>query len=172
MNQLANLAKLAVESYVKERKIIEAPKDFPKEFFERRAGTFVTIEKDGELRGCIGTYAPARKNIIKEIIYNAVAASTKDYRFGPIQENELPFLSYTVYVLSGPELVKNPETLDPKKYGVMVKASSGFKCGLLLPNLDGVDTVDQQIAICCQKGGINPKQEKITIYRFTVEKYQ
>jgi len=191
---LKELAKLSVETYIKERKIISPPPDLPKESLERRAGTFITIErfdkltarKNSELRGCIGAYLPTRKNIAEEIIYNAIAAATEDYRFGPIQKEELPQLSYTVYILSEPELIKDINELDPKKYGIIVKTApisypngtdvvfNGHfiaKTGLLLPDLEGVDTIEKQIFIACQKGGIDLQREKITIYRFTVEKY-
>lgn len=169
MGSLVNLAKSAVENYVKDGKIIEPPKNFPKEFLKKRAGTFVTIEKNGELRGCIGTYLPLKQNIAEEIIDNAIAAAAKDYRFGPIIEDELSGLSYAVYILSKPVLAKNTKELDAKKYGVIVK--TGTKCGLLLPCLDGVDTIEQQISIACKKGGISQEKEKILIYKFTVEKH-
>ena len=184
---LKELAKLGVETYVKERKIISPPPDLPEEFLKRRAGTFITIEKNGDLRGCIGTYLPTRKNIAEEIIYNAIATATEDYRFKPIQKEELPQLSYTVYILSEPELIKDINELDPKKYGIIVKTvpinypnSTGAvfnghlvaKTGLLLPDLEGIDTIEKQIFIACQKAGIDPRKEKIIIYRFTVEKYQ
>jgi AmmeMemoRadiSam system protein A len=187
MKSLVSLAKQAVENYIKEGKIISPPADLPEEFLKRRAGTFVTIEKNGELRGCIGTYLPTRINVAEEIIHNAIAAATEDYRFGPIREEELPYLSYTVYILSYPEPVKDIKELDSKKFGIIVKTGPfaypdqenvvfdgviPYKTGLLLPDLEGVDTVEQQISICCQKGGIDPIREKIFIYRFTVEKYR
>lgn len=186
MENYTSLAKLAVESFIKEKKIISSPPDLPKEFFEKKSGTFVTIMKNNELRGCIGTYLPIRKNIAKEIINNAIAAATEDYRFNPITKEELPYLSYTVYILSEPELVKDISGLNPKKYGIIVKTTPIFsgqrsevmfngitppKSGLLLPDLDGIDTVEQQLSIACQKGGIDINKEKILIYRFTVEKY-
>jgi len=185
MNPYVLLAKSAVESYIKEGKIIAVPDDLPEDFYKKRSGTFVTIEKEGRLRGCIGTYLPLRENIAEEVISNAIAAATEDYRFGPIQKEELNFLSYTVYILSEPELVKDIKELDQKKYGIIIKtvplSPSGdvvfnghfvAKTGLLLPDLEGVDNVEQQIAIACQKGGINLVQEKILIYKFTVEKYK
>jgi len=185
MDLLVSLAKLAIETFIKEGKIISPPKDLPKEFFEKRAGTFVTIEKNGNLRGCIGTYLPIRKNIAEEVISNVIAAATEDYRFGPVKKEELPSLSYTVYILNEPELVKDLKELDPKKYGIIVKtvpiSPSGdvvfnghfvAKTGLLLPDLKGIDTIEKQITIACQKGGIDPQREKILIYRFTVQKYQ
>jgi AmmeMemoRadiSam system protein A len=188
MNPYVSLAKQAVESYIKENIVIIPPKDLPKEVFERKAGVFVTIYKiqntKYELRGCIGTYSPTRKNIAEETIYNSIAAATEDWRFGPLQPAELDYLSYTVYILGEPEPIKDLKDppkfseeefrrlgLDPKKYGIIVKAISGNKTGLLLPDLEGVDTVEKQISIACQKGGIEPK-EKIIIYKFIAEKYK
>ncbi|PIR02742.1 MAG: AmmeMemoRadiSam system protein A [Candidatus Nealsonbacteria bacterium CG_4_9_14_0_2_um_filter_37_38] len=184
---LVNLAKKAVETYVVEEKIIPLLSELRGEFLDRKSGTFVTIEKNGQLRGCIGTYLPTKENIAKEVIHNAIAAATEDYRFGPIRKEELPQLSYTVYILNEPELIKSIKELDPKKYGIIVKTipivsprgtdvvfngHMPHKSGLLLPDLEGVDTVEQQISIACQKGGINPIAEKIVIYKFTVEKYE
>jgi AmmeMemoRadiSam system protein A len=195
MHPLVSLAKQSIETFIKERKIISPPKDLPKEFLERKAGTFVTIEKNGNLRGCIGTYLPLRENIAKEIIHNAIAAATEDYRFGPVEKEELPYLSYTVYILNESELVKDLKELDPKKYGIIVKTvpivanlhefeheytrmdvvfNGHFvpKTGLLLPDLEGVDTIEKQISIACQKAGIDFTKEKILIYKFTVEKFK
>jgi len=186
MNNYVLLAKLAVETYIKEGKIISPPENLPEEFLKKRVGTFVTIEKNGNLRGCIGTYLPIHKNITEEIIHNAIAAATEDYRFGSIEEKELPYLFYTVYILSEPELVKDISELNPKKYGIIVKTVpiaypntdvvfNGHtvpKTGLLLPDLKGINTIEKQISIACQKGGIDPQREKNLIYRFTVEKYQ
>ena len=170
MNPYILLAKKAVENYIQMGNIVSSPGDVPNEFLTRKSGTFVTIMKNGNLRGCIGTYLPTKENIAKEIIANAIAAATEDYRFGPIQKEELPYLSYTVYLLSKPELVKNIKDLDPQKYGIIIK--TGLKSGLLLPDLEEVDTVEKQISIACQKGGIDPTKEKILIYKFTVKKYQ
>jgi len=197
MHHLLILAKQVVENYIKKGEIISPPEYLPKEFLTRRAGVFVTIEKNLRglprsepkvlLRGCIGTYLPTRINIAEEIIHNAIAAATEDYRFGPIQKEELPFLSYTVYILSEPEPVKDLKELDPKKFGIIVKTGPftypnqenvtfdgviPYKTGLLLPDLEGIDTIEKQISIACQKGGIDPTKEKIFIYRFTVEKYK
>jgi len=171
MHPLVKLAKIAVENYIKEGKIIYSiPFKLPKEFLERKAGVFVTIEQNKKLRGCIGTYLPITKNVAEETIRNAISAATEDYRFEPITKEELSSLSYTVYLLNPPELIKNLKELNPKKYGVLVK--SRIKSGLLLPDLEGVNTTEQQLFIACQKAGINPEKEKIIIYKFTVEKYQ
>ena len=123
---LTGLAKQAVENYVKERKVISLPHNLPEEFLTRKAGVFVTIEKNLRglprsqaklvLRGCIGTYLPTQENIAQEIIHNAVAAAIEDYRFGPIQKEELSQLSYVVYILSEPELVLTKEVSDPPKF--------------------------------------------------------
>ncbi len=176
MHPLVALAKLAVETFIKEGKIISfVPPEIPKEFLEKRAGVFVTIMKNKELRGCIGTYLPTTQNIAKEVIQNAISAATQDWRFPPITKKELPFLSFTVYILSQPELVKDLKELDPKKYGIIVKSISDKetppKTGLLLPDLEGVDTIEKQISIACQKAGIDLKKEKILIYKFKVKKY-
>ncbi len=171
MNPLVALAGRAIEEYIKEGKIISPPADLPEEFLEKKAGTFVTIMKNGELRGCIGTYLPTRINVAEEIIFNAIAAATEDYRFGPIQEKELNSLTYTVYLLGCPEPVRDIKELNPEKFGIIVKTNP-YKTGLLLPDLEGVDTIEKQVSIACQKGGIDPVQEKIFIYKFRVIKYQ
>jgi len=192
MNDFTNLAKSTVETYIKEGKIISPPEYLPQEFFKKRAGVFVTIEKDGDLRGCIGTYIPTKINIAEEIIHNAVSSAVEDYRFGQIKPEELQFLSYTVYILNTPEPVKDIKELDPQKFGIIVKTGPlifsndpeslaqaekfdgkiTYKTGLLLPDLEGVKTTEQQLSIACLKGDINPQEEKIFIYKFTVEKHE
>jgi AmmeMemoRadiSam system protein A len=187
MNPYVSLAKQAVENYVKEGKVISSPEDLSEEALIRKTGTFVTIMKDGSLRGCIGTYLPTKENIAEEIIANAIAAATEDYRFGPVREEELPQLSYMVYILGEPELVKNIKELDPKKFGIIIKTTpitsldsndvvfNGHfvaKTGLLLPDLEGIETAEEQISIACQKGRIDPQKEGLIIYKFTVEKHQ
>ncbi len=167
---LAILAKEAIEKHVKNGKVTETAKNFPKEFLNKKAGVFVTIKKENKLRGCIGTYLPFYENIVQETINNAIAAAIEDYRFGAVQKEELPLLSYEVSVLSEPEFVKKLEELNPKKYGVIVKSKN--KSGLLLPDLEGVNTVSEQISIACQKANIDISQEKISIYRFTIKKYE
>jgi len=183
---LVQLARKAIEVYLEKGEIISPSNTLPKEFLEKKAGTFVTIMKNGKLRGCIGTYLPLRQNIAKEVISNAIAAATEDYRFGPIRKEELSYFSYTVYVLNEPELVKDISELNPKEYGIIVKTipitnpnstdvvfngHSPYKSGLLLPDLKDIDTSEKQISIACQKGGIDPQKEKILIYKFTVKKY-
>lgn len=142
--------------------------DLPHEITEKRAGAFVSIHKNGELRGCIGTIMATRKSLADEIVANAVAASTQDPRFPVVTEEELPFLEINVDVLSEPERVINYADLDAKKYGVIV--SSGRKMGVLLPDLEGVDTVEMQLNIAKRKAGIEP-DETFDIMRFSVERH-
>lgn len=160
----------SIELWIKERIVVDPWKDHsPQELLTRRSGAFVSLHKlDGALRGCIGTYLPTKANLAEEIRDNAIAAATEDPRFAPVSEKELNEIEVSVDILSEPEKVTDLDQLDPRKYGVIVV--SGFKRGLLLPDLPGVDTVEQQIAIAKQKAGIF-SDERITIYRFTVERY-
>ena len=170
---IVKLAKLAVETYILEGKIIAIPKGITEELLREKAGVFVTIEKEGKLKGCIGTYLPFKENIAQEIIANAIAAASQDPRFTSVAKEDLNKLSYTVYILGSPEPIKTLGELDPKKYGIIVKARDFLsRTGLLLPDLKGIDTVDAQVFIACQKAGINPKEEEILIYKFKAEKYQ
>jgi len=168
MHPLVKLAKETVETYVKEERVPPPPDELTPEMKEK-AGVFVSIHKSGELRGCIGTFEPAAKNVAEEIIQNAISSATRDPRFPPVGPEELKDLEYSVDVLTTPKPVKDKSKLDPKKYGVIVQC--GFRRGLLLPDLEGVDTVDYQIDICCQKGGIAP-DEPVKLYRFEVKRYK
>lgn len=138
---------------------------------KRKAGCFVTLhKKSGELRGCIGTINPTYKNLAGEIIGNAVAASQHDPRFKPVTLEELDDLEINVDVLSTPELIDSEKELDVKKYGVIVQAADG-RDGLLLPDIEGVNNIKQQIEIARQKAGI-AQDELINLYRFTVERHK
>jgi AmmeMemoRadiSam system protein B/AmmeMemoRadiSam system protein A len=167
MSPLVRLARETVETYVKGGKAPH-PEELTPEMM-LRAGVFVSIHKLGGLRGCIGTFEPTRQNVAEEIITNAISSATKDPRFSPITPNELNDLSYSVDVLTAPEPIPSQDQLDPKKYGVIVEC--GFRRGLLLPDLEGVDTVDYQIDVCRQKAGIAP-DEPIKLYRFEVKRYK
>jgi AmmeMemoRadiSam system protein A len=144
------------------------PDYLPEEALTRRAGTFVSLKKFGQLRGCIGTISATEENIAKEIIQNAISAAVRDPRFPPVTSSELKDLVYSVDILGETEDIDSPEELDVKKYGVIV--SSGYKKGLLLPNLEGIDSVDEQIWIAMQKAGIR-KGERIRLQRFEVVRY-
>jgi AmmeMemoRadiSam system protein A len=133
------------------------------------AGVFVCIKSHGQLRGCIGTITPVTESVADEILRNAVSVACEDPRFPPVRENELTDLVYTVDVLAPPEPIDSLEMLDVKRYGVIV--TSGHKRGLLLPNLDGVDTIDEQLDIAMQKAGIR-EGEPVLLERFEVVRYE
>ncbi len=161
------LARQTLESYLQNGKAADLPGDLD-EMLTGQAGVFVSLKKNGQLRGCIGTFLPVYENIADEIRHNALAAGLRDPRFSPVREQELPSLVYSVDILTTPEPCQK-EDLDPHRYGVIVR--SGNKSGLLLPDLEGVDTVDQQLNIALQKGGISPG-EKYSIQRFEVKRYK
>jgi len=167
LNPVVKLAKETVESYVREGKIPK-PKELTPEMRER-AGVFVSLHKHGQLKGCIGTFEPTRENVAEEIIANAISSSTKDPRFPPVTASELDDLEYGVDILTEPEPVADISQLDHKKYGVIVE--SGLKRGLLLPDLEGVDSVEEQIAICRLKAGISVG-EPVKLYRFQVRRFK
>jgi len=171
MHPLVSLAKQAVDVYVREGKTISTPSTLTPEM-QAQAGVFVTLHKFGELRGCIGTLEPTTGNVASEIIQNAISSATRDPRFPPVAPNELEdleYLEYHVDVLTEPVPVKDKKKLDPKKYGVIVEC--GWRRGLLLPDLEGVDTVAHQIEICRLKAGIAP-DEPIKLYCFEVKRYK
>lgn len=163
------LARQTINEYITNGKKLKVPEDIPEEMKKTRAGAFVSIHKNGDLRGCIGTILPTEKNVAAEIISNAISASTRDPRFPAITPDELSALEINVDVLGEPELISSPDELDVKRYGVIV--SSGYRRGLLLPDLEGVDTVEQQIAIAMRKGGID-RDDEITLHRFEVIRHR
>ena len=162
------LARETIENYVKQGKIITHPLGLPEEMINQKAGVFVSLKKNGNLRGCIGTFMHTQENIAQEIIKNAISAAVDDPRFSPVAASELGDLTISVDVLSPPEEISDISELDPKKYGIIV--SSGYKKGLLLPDLEGVDTAGEQVDITKRKAGIYP-DEKIKLYRFEVKRY-
>jgi MEMO1 family protein len=164
---LVKLAKEAVEKYVRQGECIE-PKELTPEMKEK-SGVFVCIKKGSQLRGCIGTFEPDKENVAQETISSAINAAVSDPRFRPVAPEELDELNYTVDVLTKPESIKSIKQLDPKKYGLIVEA--GFGRGLLLPDLPGIDTPEEQVAICQQKAGI-PSTSPVNLYRFEVKRYQ
>jgi len=163
---LTRLAREAVETFVRHGRVIE-PEELSGEMLER-AGAFVSIKKRGELRGCIGTLEATQANLALEVVRNAIDSATRDPRFQPVAPEELDQLSYSVDVLSPTEPVAGPEELDPKRYGVIVRL--GLRRGLLLPDIEGVNTVEEQIAIVKTKAGILP-EESPELLRFTVRRY-
>ena len=163
---LVDLARRTIEVYVREGREIE-PSALPPEL-PQRAGAFVSLHAHGELRGCIGTIEPSQPSLAEEVIHNAIMAATEDPRFPPVRPDELADLEISVDVLSPPEPIASPEALDPKRYGVIVQ--SGYRRGLLLPDLEGVDTVECQVDIARRKAGIG-RHEPVKLYRFEVQRY-
>ena len=167
MHPIAKLARDTVESYISDGSAAKPEELIPE--MKEQAGVFVSIHKHGQLRGCIGTFEAVKDNVAEEIIANAISSATRDPRFPQVEASELAELEYNVDILSKPEPVDGVEQLDPERYGVIVE--SGLKRGLLLPDLDGVDTVEKQIEICRMKAGI-PFTAPITLYRFEVRRYK
>lgn len=163
------LARDTINSYIRKGMMMPLPDDLPEEMYSTRAGAFVSLHENGELRGCIGTTAPTQKNVAREIQMNAVSACSRDPRFYPVREDELDKLEISVDVLKEPESCTLAD-LDPKKYGVIV--SKNGKRGLLLPNLDGIDTVEQQVAIARQKAGLRADEPGCTYERFEVIRHE
>lgn len=163
------LARRTIEEYVRTGKKISAPEDLPEEMYERRAGVFVSIKEEGRLRGCIGTIQAVQPSVAEEIIENAVSASVRDPRFDPIEPEELDKLVISVDVLGDTQEIDSAGELDVKRYGVIV--TKGYKRGLLLPNLDGVDTVREQIQIAKRKAGIG-ENEPVKLERFEVVRHR
>ena len=164
-----SLARQSLETYIRTGRKISVPEGLPEEMLDTQAGAFVSIHKFGKLRGCIGTIEGVRDSVAEEIINNAISASTEDPRFSPITEDELKWLEINVDVLGEAEYIYSMDQLDVKRYGVIV--SKGYRRGLLLPDLDGVDTPEQQVAIAKQKAGIRPDEE-VKLQRFEVIRHR
>jgi AmmeMemoRadiSam system protein A len=163
------LARQALETYVTSQRVIATPDPVPADM-RLRAGVFVSVHTTGgELRGCIGTVEPTTDSIAREIIQNAISAATRDPRFPPIVPTELGRLEVSVDVLSAPEACGSLQDLDPKRYGVIVQ--SGWRRGLLLPDLPGVHSAVQQVDIAMRKAGIHTS-EPLQLQRFTVTRHQ
>ena len=164
---LVELARKTIEQYVRQGKTISPP-DEPTPEMRQQAGVFVSLHRRGALRGCIGTFQPTCAHVAEEVIRNAISAATRDPRFAPVQPNELVELDISVDVLSPPEAIQSLDQLDPKRYGVIVQ--SGSRRGLLLPDLEGVDSAEQQVGIARRKALIDPR-EPVHLYRFEVKRY-
>lgn len=169
---LPKLARKSIEYFFNHHEIIDLQdlQGIPTEFLTQKAGAFVSLHrKNGALRGCIGTFLPTQNSIAEEVIHNALSAAFNDPRFWPLAKEELPDINISVDILSAPEPVKDINNLDFKKFGVIVSAPDGRK-GLLLPDLEGIETVEEQLAIARQKAGILP-DEPIKIERFSVQRF-
>ncbi|MDO4400917.1 MAG: AmmeMemoRadiSam system protein A [Coriobacteriia bacterium] len=163
------LARLSVETFVRTGRPAALPANVPAELLQRQAGVFVSLHEHGQLRGCIGTIGATCDSIAQEILQNGVSACSRDPRFDPVQPDELDFLEYSVDVLGDAEPIASPAQLDPQRYGVIV--TKGWRRGLLLPNLDGVDTVEAQLAIAKQKAGIRVSDQNVQLERFEVVRH-
>ena len=164
------LARATVEAFATDGAVITPPANAAK-LLSVRAGCFVSIKTlAGELRGCIGTIEPAKDTLAEEIVWNAISAASRDPRFSPVKAAELPNLKYSVDVLSAPEACRQDE-LDPNVYGVIVEDESGVRRGLLLPNLAGIETAEQQVEMAARKAGIEPN-DQIKLWRFRSERYR
>lgn len=168
--QLPALARLAVETFVRTRKQITAP-EHAAALLAARAACFVSIKThSGDLRGCIGTVEPVKESLAQELISNAISAATRDPRFTPVEASELENLRYSVDVLAAPEPAGFAD-LDPKIYGVIVEDETGKLRGLLLPDIAGVESVEQQVEIAARKAGI-PQGKPLRLSRFRVERFR
>ena len=167
MHPVVEISKMAVEAYIRDGAVLLPPGETPAELKDR-AGGFVSLKKGGMLRGCIGTIEPCCPSLAEEAIANAICSATRDPRFLPVEEHELEHLEYSVDVLSPPEPVSGLQELDPRHYGVVVER--GTRRGLLLPDLDGVDTPEQQVDIARRKAGIG-LDESVQLYRFLVQRF-
>lgn len=165
--QYVRLARKSLEYYIKHGRSMEVPKDLGEDLLKSRKGVFVTLKKDGNLRGCIGTIEPTKESLAKEIIENAISAGTRDPRFEQVTKTELNSLVYSVDILNPPQPIESIEDLDVNRYGIIV--TKGMKKGLLLPNLEGVDTKEEQVSIALRKAGIeadeNYKMERFEVIR-------
>jgi AmmeMemoRadiSam system protein A len=171
MDQYTALAREAIKHFFKTKEVLVPPKNLPEAMKKTKAGVFVSLhtKSNHSLRGCIGTWQPTGNNIAEEICQNALSAAFEDPRFPPLSEKELDDLEIKVDVLSESEQIEDKTALNPKKYGLIVSNQNGRQ-GLLLPDI-GIDSVEEQIAICCQKGGINPQTDRLTFLRFTVKRH-
>ncbi len=166
---LVELARSAIEKWVREGAEVTA--ELPAGAAPKGSGVFVSLHSpDGSLRGCLGTIAAAKPTIEEEVVGNAVAAATRDPRFPPLAERELEGLRVKVDVLHPPEEIAGVEELDPKRYGVIVRAEDGRQA-LLLPDLEGVEEAEQQFRLTCRKAGIHPERDRYRLYRFAVTRH-
>jgi AmmeMemoRadiSam system protein A len=168
---LVALARKTIERYVQEGKRVDPPQPLPAEM-QTRAGAFVTIHRHGQLRGCIGTIHATHSNLAEEVIENAISAASRDPRFPPVASQELADLDIKVDVLTEPEPIEGVEDLDPKRYGLIVQSEKHpWKRGLLLPDLEGIDTAERQLYWTrYHKAGITDPDEPVQLFRFEVRR--
>ena len=168
-DEFARLARASFEAFTMSGIRIDVPTWASGSLTDVRAGCFVSLHAGGNLRGCIGTLAPTQPTLADEIVENAISACSRDPRFPAVREEELPAIHCSVDVLGEAEDIDGFDQLDVKRYGVIV--SRGFRRGVLLPDLEGVDTVEQQVAIAKQKAGI-AQDEPCSLQRFEVVRHE
>ena len=168
-SDIVKLARYTVENYVRTGAVPDQPGDIPDGLRDQKAGAFVSLHKFDALRGCIGTFLPTTEDLVSEIMQNAVSACSEDPRFAAVREDELDDLVYSVDILSAPEHINSKDELDPKVYGMIV--TRGSNRGLLLPDLEGVDTVDAQISIAKAKAGLG-EDTPVELERFKVVRWK
>ncbi|MFC2029530.1 AmmeMemoRadiSam system protein A [Chloroflexota bacterium] len=168
---LVELARRTIEIYLETGRRIDPPGMLADEM-QRRAAVFVTIRRHGELCGCIGTLEPVHDSLAEEVIHNAISAATRDPRFPPLRSDELPDVEIKVDVLTEPVPISSQDELDPKRYGLIVRsADRPWKRGVLLPDLQGIDTVEKQVHWTrYHKAGITDPEEPVEMFRFEVER--
>ncbi len=165
---ITDLARRAVEDYIISGREVEINEDELPEILKEKAGVFVTLKKNNKLRGCMGTFSPVQKNAAYEIVSNAMTAAENDPRFPEVNKEELNDIKISVDILSEPEQVRDQAELNPEKYGILVKG--GHQTGLLLPDLEGIETAEEQLNIAKRKAGLKENAE-VEIYRFTVSRF-
>ena len=168
MHPFVKLAIRSVEHFIETGKPLPCPEPLPQNL-QQNAGTFVSIKKEGELRGCIGTMMPKYKNLAEEIIQNAVRAANEDPRFSPVEKSELPRLKFSIDVLTPLEKIENLKGHDIKKFGLVIRGKG--KQGLLLPDLDIIKSANQQLTVCLKKGGFK-ENDTYELFRFEVKRFR
>ena len=175
--RLLEIAKQAVETYVKEGKIIKIEeKD---ELLSSHQGVFVTLEKNEQLRGCVGVFsaqggpASGGEPLYQNVIEMAISAAVNDPRFSPVSKSELKDLSYEVSVLSPLEKVDSWEKIEIGKHGVQIR--KGNRGGVFLPQVATENNWDRETflsVLCSGKAGLLSdcyKDKDTEIYIFTAQ---
>ncbi|SFL90561.1 AmmeMemoRadiSam system protein A [Halanaerobium salsuginis] len=167
-NKITKLARQAIVKYISQGEQLKVNLAELPEILHKSAGVFVTIKKANKLRGCMGTFKPVQENAAEEIVSNAITAAENDPRFPALEKEELSEITVSVDLLSAAELVTEQAELDPGKYGVLVKG--GHQSGLLLPDLSGINSVEEQLKVAKRKAGLT-EEAVVEIYRFTVQRF-
>ncbi len=163
---LTSVARHAIAAAIEGRSF-QPPDDAARDL-SAPGGVFVTLWAPGHtLRGCIGTLQGSAEPLAQQVASSAVSAATRDPRFPPVAPGELDDLDVEVSLLGASERVAGIGDLDPARYGCIVV--QGANRGVLLPDVDGVETAAQQVEIACRKGSIDMKRP-YEIRRFEVQK--